>query len=175
PAAYRLVWRGRFYDVWQRVRALEAATKTRQDCGVTRTLSSSNLSQSASPRSVVLGLGQADHPPTWPVATGGQAPHPSGPGVIRARIRLTRTGPYSVWVGGSFRKRIAAVIDGREIGARTDQLNNAGQFTSLGSVTLISGAHDVELRYSSSRFAPGSGGPEYGLGPLVVSPDESVC
>src|SRR5262249_20956972 len=148
PAAYRLVWRGRFYDVWQRVRALEAATRTRQDCGVTRTLSGSNRSQSASPRSVVLGLGQADHPPTWPVATGGQALYPSGPGVIRARIRLMRTGPYSVWVGGSFRKRIAAVIDGREIGARTDQLNNAGQFTSLGSVTLISGAHDVELRYS---------------------------
>lgn len=78
-----------------------------------------------------------------------------------------------MWVGGSFRN--AALIDGREIGAWTDQLNNSGQYTSLGAATLLARVHDVELRYSSSVFAPGSGGPEYGLGPLVLSPDESPC
>ena len=101
--------------------------------------------------------------------------YPSGPGVIRTRIRLSTKGRYSVWVGGSFRNRLAALIDGREIGAEADELNNAGQFSSLGSVTLVTGVHNVELRYSSSAAAPGSGGPEYGLGPLVVSPDESRC
>ena len=175
PAAYRRVWSGRFYDVWQSAPTLEAINGTRPACGVTRTLSSANSTRSTRTGSIVLGLGRADHPSVWPVAAGGQVLYPSGPGVIRARIRLSTTGRYSVWVGGSFRNRLAALVDGRKIGARTDQLNNSGQFSSLGSVTLVTGVHNVELRYSSSVAAPGSGGPEYGLGPLVVSPDESRC
>lgn len=175
PAAYRLVWRGRFYDVWQTGSTREAVADTRPRCSVRRTLAGGLGSRSASARSVVIGLGLVDHPSTWSVAFGGQVLYPSGPGVIRARIRLSSTGRYSVWVGGSFRNRLSALIDGRAVGARTDQLNNSGQFTSLGSVTLVTGVHDVELRYSSKVFAPGSGGPEYGLGPLVLSPNESRC
>jgi hypothetical protein len=72
-------------------------------------------------------------------------------------------------VGGSFRNRLSAVVDGRHVGTRIRQLNNAGQYTSLGAITLAAGAHVIELRYSSRVFAPGSGGPEYGLGPLVVA------
>jgi hypothetical protein len=88
---------------------------------------------------------------------------------------LPATGRYSVWVGGSFRNRLAALVDGREIGAQTDQLNNSGQYTQLGNETLAAGVHDVELRYSRSVFAPGSGGPEYGFGPLVVIRAEARC
>jgi hypothetical protein len=175
PAAYRLVWSGRFYDVWQSAPTVEAATNARPHCAASRTLARLGSSRLASSRPVVLGLGQLDHPPTWPVAAGGQVLYPTGPGVIRARIRLASTGRYSVWVGGSFHNRLAAVIDGRVVGARTDQLNNSGQYTSLGSATLVAGVHVVELRYSSNVLAPGSGGPEYGLGPLVLSAEGAPC
>ena len=80
-----------------------------------------------------------------------------------------------MWVGVSLRNQLAAQVDRRAIGARTDQLNNAGQYTTLGSVTLVAGVHDVELQYSRSVFAPGSGGAEYGMGPLVLSPQGSHC
>jgi hypothetical protein len=172
PTGYSLAWRGRFYDVWRRMQESVADAGIR--CGALRALARVSGSRSASAGSV-LGLSRVDHPSTWPVADGGQVLYPSGPGVVRARIRLSRTGRYSLWVGGSFRNRLSALIDERAIGARTDQLNNSGQFTSLGSATLVTGVHDVELRYSRSVFAPGSGGPEYGLGPLVLSPDESRC
>jgi hypothetical protein len=175
PAVYRLVWSGRFYDVWQRARAFGRATDVRPGCSVTRSLSGVSMSRSASPRAIVLGLGSVDHPSAWPVAAGGEVVYPSGPGEIHAQVRLSANGRYSVWVGGSFRNRLAALIDGREIGDWTDQLNNSGQFTLLGSATLATGARNVELRYSSSMSAPGSAGPEYGLGPLVVSRDEPRC
>jgi hypothetical protein len=175
PAPYRLVWSGRFYDVWQRTGAFATATGERPACGVTRTLSGASGTYSAGRRAIVLGLGSLDHPSAWPVAAGGQVLYPSGAGVIRAHIRLSANGRYSVWVGGSFRNRLAALIDGRKIGAWTDQLNNAGQFNLLGSATLGTGVHIVELRYSSSVFTPGSGGPKYGLGPLVVSAGEPRC
>ena len=175
PASYRLVWRGQFYDVWQSVPTLEAVADTRPPCGATRTLSGHTSSPPGGPRIVILGLGRVTHPSTWQVAAGGQVLYPSGPGVIRARIRLQRTGRYSVWVGGSFRNRLSALIDGRTIGTRTDQLNNAGQYTPLGATTLLAGVHDVELHYSSSVFAPGSGGPDHGMGPLILSPQEPRC
>jgi hypothetical protein len=57
------------------------------------------------------------------------------------------------------------------VGTRIGQLNNAGQYTSLGGITLQAGVHAIELRYSGGLLAPGGGGPEYGLGPLVVTAD----
>jgi hypothetical protein len=172
PTIYQLAWRGRFYDVWRRTQESVGAGARR--CDASRVLS--NLSRSRSESAgAVLALSRVDHPATWPAAAGGHGVYPSGPGVVRAQVGLPATGRYSVWVGGSFRNRLAALVDGREIGAQTDQLNNSGQYTRLGTATLAAGVHDVELRYSRSLFAPGSGGPEYGFGPLVVSRDEDRC
>jgi hypothetical protein len=159
PAAYRLVWSGRFYDVWQRSAAADPV----------RVLSGHSLTMSARHRSLVVGLGEADRPATWPAAAGAQVVYPTGSGKLRTSIRLSRGGCHSVWVGGSFRNRLSALVDGRHVGTRIGQLNNAGQYTSLGAITLSAGAHVIELRYSSRVFAPGSGGPEYGFGPLVIA------
>jgi hypothetical protein len=175
PATYRLVRSGQFYDVWQSAPTLEAVADPGTPCRATRTLTGRMSSRLGGARVVVLGLGRVDHPSTWQAGAGGQVLYPSGPGVIRARIGLPSAGRYSVWVGGSFRDRLTALVDGRAMGARTDQLNNAGQYTALGSVTLVAGVHEVDLRYSSSVFAPGSGGAEYGMGPLVLSPEGSRC
>jgi hypothetical protein len=172
PTIYQLVWRGRFYDVWRRTQESVGAGARR--CDASRALSSLSRSRSGSAEAV-LALSRVDHPATWPAAAGGQLVYPTGPGVVRAQIGLPATGRYSVWIGGSFRNRLAALVDGREIGAQTDQLNNSGQYTRLGTATLAAGVHDVELRYSRSVFTPGSGGPEYGFGPLVVSRDEARC
>ena len=77
---------------------------------------------------------------------------------------------YGVWVGGSFRSRLAVRIDGRPVGAARDELNNAGGYTPLGSVTLSPGVHQVELDYAGPDLAPGSAGPAYPLGPLALAP-----
>jgi hypothetical protein len=172
PTIYQLVWRGRFYDVWRRTHESVGAGARR--CDASRALSSLSRSRSGSAETV-LALSRVDHPATWPAAADGQLVYPTGPGVVRAQIGLSATGRYSVWIGGSFRNRLVALVDGREIGAQTDQLNNSGQYTRLGTATLAAGVHDVELRYSRSVFRPGSGGPEYGFGPLAVSRDEARC
>jgi hypothetical protein len=174
PSRYRLAWRGRFYDVWQTDSARQAV-RDMPGCSVRRALAGRASSLSASARSVVVGLGRADHPSTWPVAVGGQVLYPSGSGVTRLRVKVSQTARYSIWIGGSFRNRLSTLVDGRAIGVRTDQLNNSGQYTALGSAALVPGVHDLELRYSSNVLAPGSGGPEYGFGPLVLRPEASPC
>ena len=73
-------------------------------------------------------------------------------------------------LGGSFRGRLAAVVDGREIGSSVHRLDYEGQYVSLGEVTLEGGAHTVELRQTSPWLRPGTGGPAWALGPLVLAP-----
>ena len=85
-------------------------------------------------------------------------------------VVVARPGRYELWVGGSFRGRLATLVDGREIGSARHQLSSDGQYVPLGEVTLEPGAHTVELRQTSSWLDPGSGGPAWPIGPLVLSP-----
>ncbi len=82
---------------------------------------------------------------------------------------MPRAGSYGLWLGGSFRRTVTAVVDGRRVGAVTHQLNNDGQWTPLGTLRLDAGRHAVELRYGGSRLTPGSGGLPLGMGPLMLS------
>jgi hypothetical protein len=141
---YGLVWRGRFYDVWQ------------QGAGVSCTGRRTLAGRARGPLVVEL----RGYPSSQP---------------RQLAFQLTRAGRYSVWVGGSFRNRLSAFLDERMVGSRRNQLNNAGQYTRLGDVNLSAGPHIVELHYEAERLMPGSGGPEYGLGPLVISPTASQC
>lgn len=141
---YRLSWRGRYYDVWQQASSEgDLAADTRRRC------------VRGSPLVVRLAAGALVFP--------------SGEGTVRAPLRLSHDGRYSLWIGGSFRSRLSASVDGRLVGRRSNQLNNAGQYTHLGDVSLRSGTHVAQLKYEASPLRPGTGGPEYGLGPLVVS------
>jgi hypothetical protein len=84
-------------------------------------------------------------------------------------VVVARPGRYEIWVGGSFRGRLSTLVDGRTIGSAQHQLSSEGQYVSLGEVTLHPGAHTVELRQTSSWLDPGSGGPAWPIGPLVLS------
>ena len=143
---YSLMWRGRFYDVWER-------DVVERRCASARTLAGLRS------RPVVIRLGG----------------YPTGTHEDSASFEVSHTGAYSLWIGGSFRDRLSAFVDGRFVGSRQNQLNNAGQYTELGNVALTGGTHVVALRYAASVLAPGSGGPEYGLGPLVIGSAASPC
>lgn len=140
PARYRLVWSGRFYDVWQSggrpVRCESRALTNRAE----------------HPR--IIGLARADS--LW------------------SRVSLLQAGRYSVWIGGSFRGSLTVSVDGRIVGTRGDQLDNAGQYTRFGAIALASGTHVVEARSSRGGLGPGGGGPEYGVGSLVLRREPEV-
>jgi hypothetical protein len=101
--------------------------------------------------------------------------YPTGSHDQRTLFRVSRAGEYSVWVGGSFRKRLSVYVDGQLVASRRNQLNNAGQYTLLGETAFAAGTHVIDFRYSSSPLTPGSGGPEYGLGPLVITRATPAC
>jgi len=186
PSVYRLVWRGRWYEVWQRPDqhreilehlslgdAFDPAAVP--DCGEVVRLAQRASGQGgllaavirpATP--IVVDLTKGSYPPTWN-AFGTSSLIANTTGVASLNISVPSSGRYAFWLGGSFRRTLTLVVDGRKVGSVRHQLNNAGQWTPLGQAAIGRGSHTAELRYGGSRLAPGSGGFAFAMGPLVAS------
>jgi hypothetical protein len=175
PAAYRLVYNGRWYQVWQRPVAVSRPV-----------LGSLPLGNSIDPTAVpacseVLRLAREVKPTGLLAAVARASPTTvTVPASLPERdtaVPLVTPSPgvYEVWLGGSFVRHLRTSIDGRSIGSLRDVLNEAGGWTPLGTVRLSVGAHRVTLSYGAAGLAPGSGGPGaagpfFPVGPLAVSP-----
>jgi hypothetical protein len=178
PAPYRLVYAGRWYQVWQRPLA-----------GARPVLGAIPLGNSVQPtaapacgavlrlaRSTPAGGVLAAVSRTEPQVVSVPSPLPTGD--IAAAFALTRPGLYQVWLGGSFFRRLTTSVDGVRIGSSYEQLNEAGEWTPLGTVRLGTSAHRVTLSYGDAALYPGGGGPGsagpfFPVGPLALAPLES--
>jgi hypothetical protein len=162
PSSYELSWRGRYYEVWQRLPAARSSIVEHLPLGdALRPAAKSNCSQVQRLASL-RGVGRLAAAPREP-------PLP----VRGATVVVHRPGRYQVWLGGSFRRRLDVFVDGTRIGTATHRLNPAGQYEPLGDVQLAAGSRSVLLRYGDARLRPGSAGPEYGFGPLVLGRAEA--
>jgi hypothetical protein len=74
-----------------------------------------------------------------------------------------------VWLGGSFRRRLEARVDGKELAAKRHRLNGVGQFEAMGETELSAGRHRLSLTYSGKDLRPGSGNNPFPLGPIILS------
>jgi hypothetical protein len=188
PSVYKLVWKGRYYDVWQRpdplrTRILEhlplggvVQPAAVPRCGDVLRLArlaghrDGRLAAVRRPPATVLQLSRASYSPTWQSFS--RAPdvvYPAPSGTLTASAVVPTTGRYGLWLGGSFRRRLELSVDGQRVADARDQLNRPGEYTPLGDVELRAGLHQVALRYSAANLSPGSGGPPFPLGPLVLS------
>lgn len=166
PWPYRLLWAGRYYEVWQRPVAPSGPAPEFQPLG------GGPLEPAAVPGcSEVNGLGElallhhlsgvrllaARHAPVYDASAG--------------TLRLPRGGRYVAWLKGSVRGSVELLIDGRRAGEARQQLENDGGFVELGTVRLGAGAHSVALRFGGADLHPGSGGfPRPETGPLLFAP-----
>jgi hypothetical protein len=182
PSPYRLVFEGRFYDVWQRpdayapiVRHLGLGTGLEPaavpPCGEVR-----ELATEAGPTGVLAAVPRSNpvvvaFPPIsthgWQTDAGGHL-YPDRAGKITVDVRVPSAGRYTVWIGGSFRDRLRLAVDGRPLADERDVLAGAA-YTALGRARLTTGTHRVELDYGGPDLRPGSGGVQFGLGPIVLS------
>lgn len=188
PSAYSLVGRGDYYEVWQRpangdggiVEHLPLGDET-DPGGVPECAELVRLGALAGPGGAVMAarrgpnvsaaLAAAERPADW-VASAGERPElrPLSGGSARLRLEVSRGGRYDLFVQGSARNRLALTLDGIDTGSVSVQRNPDGQYLDLGRATLSAGSHLVRLSYAGPSLAPGSGGPPYATGPLVLSP-----
>jgi len=188
PSLYRLVWSGRFYDVWQRratggARILDHVPVGHGDqavgilpcaaiLGLAR-LAERNGGRVAAvirPAATVVRLSTASLPPNWRrLSSAPDSVYPSSSGTLKTIVGLSKQGRYGIWLGGSFRRNLEVSIDGRHIYNGRDRLIHEGIETPLEYVQLRAGRHLVVLHYSAANFSPGSGGPAFSLGPIIMS------
>ncbi len=190
PSPYALVWRGRYYELWQRPdpsapQVIEhlglgdswhaAAVPS---CAEVERLGSEAAqaggSLVAAPRtnSTLLDLSGVVLPPGWHSDPAGRAIVPTNNGTLTSSITVAEGGTYSVYLGGSFARTVTVSIDGHRSGSLRGALSEEGQWVPLGSLRLAAGSHEVSLRYSGSGLRPGSGAGPFVLGPLALSLNE---
>jgi hypothetical protein len=164
PSDYSLTWKGRWYEVWQRLRRTEGPVLEHiplgsdtdpaaiPDCGevdrlAMRAGSTGGVRAVVRPAAVVVPLS----------VTGAQT------------IEVPAAGRYGVWLAGSVRNRLQIAVDGRALPALRHHLDHAGYYVPLGEIDLGRGAHEVVVEYERGGLRPGSGGVEFPFGPLVLS------
>ena len=186
PSPYGLIWRGRYYEAWQRPPGMPTRVLGHLGLGhgvnpggMPRCTAVRRLAKEAGsggrllavPRRRVVGvkLSTTHHPLSWQWAGYPASLLPSGPGQIRARVHIARPGDYTLWLGGSVRPLVDLEIDGRPAGQVRHELNNDGEYVELGSSRLVPGEHTVTIDFHGADLHPGSGGPPSPIGPLVLS------
>jgi hypothetical protein len=168
PSVYRLVWSGRYYEVWQRP---EQAPRT-----IVEHLPLGSANQAAAvPRCAdvlrLAGEGRSLVTAARPRAT--ILAYPPRSGSVAVRVIPPGAGPYGVWLGGDWFGLASVWIDGRELGSKREELNWPGLYTDLGSARLSDRAHVFRLGYEAGGVAPGSAGTPYSFGPLVLSREDA--
>jgi hypothetical protein len=165
PSPYRLVYSGRYYEVWQRPLERFAAIPEHQPYG-------SESDAAAVPRcSGIRGLGLLALQHRIPGARLLAARHAPVYDATGGSLDVPRPGTYEAWLKGSARGAIALYVDGRRIGEVRQQLENDGGWLGLGKAHLSAGRHRAALRFGGADLHPGSGGfPRPETGPLLFTP-----
>jgi hypothetical protein len=175
PAPYRLVFSGRWYQVWRRpatpARPVFAhlGLGTSQDpTGVPACQEVLALARAAGPGGLLMA---AARPSPSAVAV----PSPLPEGTTSTTFMITTPGNYTVWLGGSFWRQLITYADGTRIGAFRGQLNEPGDYTQLGTFAHGAGPVRISLAYGDAALEPGGAGPAlivpaFAVGPLVLSP-----
>jgi hypothetical protein len=191
PSPYQPIWRGRFYEVWQRPPGTQGTVVDHlglgdrvHPSGVPRCTRVLRLAREAGPAGTLaavrrdpveaIALARTRHPAAWSSPASANTLGPTAPGEIRARIRVPRAASYEIWLGGSVRPEVDLVVDGTQVGQVRDELNNFGEYVDLGRVPLSAGPHTVEIRFAGADLHPGSGGDPGPIGPLVLSPQDAA-
>jgi len=167
PSVYRLVWSGRYYEVWQRslhpargILAHFPLGNASQAAGVAKC---ADVLRIASTQGTVA-LATATRPEAIPLG------YPPVSGRRTALVTLPKAGRYVAWLGGDWFGNASISVDGRHVGSMREELDWPGNYTDLGTIPLSAGRHLVAIDYHTGGWHPGSGGTPSAFGPAFLTP-----
>ena len=162
PSPYRLAWRGRFYELWQRPK--DAPPVDRLALG-------SELDAGGVPDCRhVVALAKSARSGELLVA---EAPRPLVFTLPEALEGVQRRGParYRAWLRGSVRGSADLYAGSEQVAEARHELNHEGGYIDFGEVELGAGEHELRLELGGADLHPGSGGALADVGPLILVPE----
>jgi hypothetical protein len=172
PAAYRLLWQGAYYQVWDRrpgapaalahVAASSAGTVPCPSVAGLARLAEAHSAQlvGASPPQIVgIDVASASHP-AWAESRLGllMTPH----GRLDATFAVPHAGVWDLWLKGEIMPPVAVSVDGQRLASIGGQLTGVATDPDTMAplrVRLAAGSHRLTIaRGSANPLAPGSGG-----------------
>ncbi len=183
PASFELAYSGEYYEVWRRTGhppgSLVVHVPLSSDLGNGGTLDCNGVAalakeagkggslvaaRASTPTPVDLSAGES--PESWNAAPTGFIP--TGSGTLTTSVDVSKAGDYELWLGGYIFGGLEVRVDGTEVGSKRAVINSAGGYEPLGTVALNPGRHTVELDYDRGILQPGTGGGNFGIGPLMM-------
>lgn len=192
PANYRLAYRGRYYDVWQRTSsptvirhipftsggAEPAPPASCQTITATAAAAARDHARLAYVPLVSLPTlipTKALHSRQWTPFTAGTPGTPSDylalgqhAGDAADFVSVPVAARYQVWVGGSLSRPVNVVVGRRFVGSVSRQIGTAGQYVLVGTVNLTAGEQPVLVDRPPADLSPGNAVGGELLGPVVL-------
>jgi hypothetical protein len=145
PAAYRLLWRGVYYQVWGRIPG--APSRGAVPAGARDT------------QIVNVPLARTVRPPGWALSRKGVVM--GGAGTLSATFILAHGGAWELWLKGDIMRALTVRIDGLTLGTLGGQLD--GNSLVINALTplrtrLGAGRHTLTITRPGADLAPGDGG-----------------
>jgi hypothetical protein len=192
PADYRLVYQGRYYDVWRRTATPDvlehiplgsgsdpvAVPSCRMVLATARRAAGDHarlafVTRAPAPTLVPI---QATHPANWlPVGSDPNELIPGRPGdAVTGVVHVPETGHYQVWLDGSFGQRFHVWVGRQFVGSVSDEIGPPGQAILVGHLTLQPGDQPVIIERQGAGLAPDADDVHpinRLLGPLMLAPD----
>lgn len=181
PADYRLVYQGRYYDVFRRgsepavlrhvtvgdqpdaalYRPAGLSCRRIARLGAQARADHARLAFTSSTQSASIEAPHSVHPATWVTLPLDTEAVPYGltllptAGTLRTALDVPRAGTYTVWIQGSLTQKMTVSIAGRRIGSIEQQIGPGTLFTDVGTARLSAGRTPVVLmRSGASRLVP---------------------
>ena len=173
PAAYRLLWQGRYYQMWGRRSDVSAALEhvalsgsPAVQCATIQRVA--QAAASASPEQLVASqaptiapvhLRLSIHPGDWGRERGALVM--GHPGTLRASFTLPAAGRWDVWVQGDIMPAVHLAVDGHALATISGQLSGNSLVPDTVPaipVQLAAGAHSLTLARTSPGLGPGEKG-----------------
>ncbi len=175
PAAYHLLWKGAYYEVWGRRAGAPTALEVvhlggGHAVGCGRIASAAKLAARAGADLVAdtysdvqpIGVGNARYPSSWPRS--GPEVVMTGEGTLSAAFEVRSGGVRNLWLRGELMPKTYVRIDGRRIATIEGQVSGNGDSPdSIGpmKVSLSAGRHVVSIEPAGFSLAPGNGSRAY--------------
>lgn len=184
PAAYRLLWSGRYYEVWGRRRgapaaiAVDASPGPRSE-GCRRLAPIAAVARShhaelvadTRPEMISMEMLESNRPAGWEVS--GPELLLSHPGHLWMRFHVWHDRRFTLWLRGEVMPSTYVRIDGRLLGTVAGAIAGAGDSpNTIGPipVRLSAGEHTLEIERSGFSLSPGNGARTY-LDRVFLTPD----